>query len=238
MKGFKLFLGVVAVSLVLPLTSATAGLVTYFFSAGHERETTDTGTPIDASDFLLSASSTLSGTFSYDSSAPYVADFGPYSVYAPAGLGLSATVEGHSLTSNTMAGLVADDQDFGNGALDMVVLSANSANPANGFAGFSVGDYVLTQFLFFFSDYEAGVLSTEILPASLLDAGFDYVGLQLTFLNSQGEERRVIFNPASLSEVSVPEPGVFLFLIAGAVMLIAVARRRLPRREFGILPLA
>lgn len=234
---FRAFL-LALVACVLTSVSAVAGVVHYKFSANWQLELDGGNTVLDASNSLFQLGDVLRGQFAYDSSAPQVGTFGPFLVYAPALSGLSASVNGNSLSSAFGSGLVANDHDFCCGNIDLLILNSTADVPPHAFSGFAIGDFALRSFRLSFSDYNASLFAAPILPDTLINSGFEYVGIDLIFVNSAGLEQTVRFNPAILREVSVPEPGMVLILVLGFAGLVVLSMRRQAGREFGILPLA
>ncbi len=216
--------------------SANAGVVNYTFSADHQVELDTTsgggGAALAEADWLLAGSSVLSGSFNYDNSLGVFGSYGAFTTYFPAVTGLSATVGGHAVSSDKMVALVANDNDFGGGPIDMLIFNAVISNPAFGLGGLSLDGFGLVALNITFSDFSTTKFSDESLPDFLETDGFNFAGIDLKFENGSGQARTVRFLPMTLARSNVPEPGLAGLLGLGALGLIAVGKsRRRPGRS-------
>lgn len=209
---------------------ANATVINYTFSAVHQVELDTTGggsaIPLAEADWLLDGASVLSGSFSYDNSLPVFGSFGAFTTYFPAVTGLSASVGGHAVSSDNMVALVANDNDFGGGPIDMLILNALISNPAFGLVEFSLDGFGLVAMNITFSDFSATKFSDESLPDFLETDGFNFAGIDLKFENVSSQARTIRFLPMVLARSSVPEPGLAGLLGLGVFGMIAMGKRR------------
>lgn len=209
---------------------ANATIINYTFSANHQVELDATGggggAALAEADWLLDGASILSGSFNYDNSLPVFGSFGAFTTYFPAVTGLSASVGGHAVSSDKMVALVANDNDFGGGPIDMLIFNAVISNPAFGLMELSLDGFGLVALNITFSDFSATKFSDESLPDFLETDGFNFAGIDLKFENDSGQARTIRFLPMVLARSSVPEPGLAGLLGLGVFGVIAVGKKR------------
>jgi len=191
-----------------------------------------------------SSSSSVSGTFAYDSSAPAVGSLPNGSaIYGiPAITGLTGIVAGRSFSDPGGPTVVGNDVGAMPGA-DFLQLLADPAIEANAtprnLSGFATGGYTLANVRMFWIEGDTtpelipDFLSSNAMPSALPSfhgrLALDFVPPGAMLPIAQGDPvLRVFFN--GLTVTPVPEPATTALLLAGLAGFRIAARRR-PRAD-------
>ena len=237
-------LAIIASSFAAP---AMAAPVVYNFST--TAGPLQTGSPVVA---LLGASASVSGSFTYDASAPFTVlsqDLGydaGLAVHAGALLGISGTVAGFSF-SDTTGGAASVGNEVPAFGGDLLNLNADPSpragqnttptgpNFPRQLVGFEVGAYTLHNVRLYWAEAIPGTadfLSASTLPGTLpafqgrLALDFIRTADPANTANVPYAALTVYFNGLTVQAAPVPEPSTAAMMLAGAGVMAAVAARR------------
>jgi hypothetical protein len=179
-----------------------------------------TGTVIDGG-LLASTGNQISGIFSYDTDtfpSTSVGNYANYQFSAP--YGISATVAGHTITTNNLSVSITDN--FGGNIEDMVDMAGNSVsvdgnNYANGSFGFRLSS----------APGNTNVLNDTTLPSSFDVAAFNAGPTQnYGWLQSDGGPTGQLLQFSVDSIAPVPLPPSLLLTLSGMLAMGGVIRRK------------